>query len=79
MTKLPSQHSMSGHHRHASETPFKWRFAGGSMMARLWCYLVPLIKKNVAKLDPLWQNFLDPRMKEDIKAPPISLTFNLKH
>ena len=35
MTKLPSQHSMSGHHRHASETPFKWRFAGGPMMARL--------------------------------------------
>ena len=26
ITKLPSQHSMLGHHRHASETPFKWRF-----------------------------------------------------
>ena len=24
-----------GHYRHASETPFKLRFAGGSMMARL--------------------------------------------
>ena len=24
-----------GHYRHASETPFKWRFAGGSMKARL--------------------------------------------
>ena len=23
--KLPSQHSMLGHHRHASEMPFKWR------------------------------------------------------
>ena len=23
------------HHRHASETPFKWRFAGGPMIARL--------------------------------------------
>ena len=32
MTKLPSQHSMSGHHRHSSETPFKWRFAGRQMM-----------------------------------------------
>ena len=32
-TKLPSQHSMLGHHRHASETPFKWRFAGMSMTA----------------------------------------------
>ena len=28
MTRLPSQNSMSGHHRHASETPFKWRVAG---------------------------------------------------
>ena len=31
-TKLPNQHSMSGHHQHASETPFKWRFAVGPMM-----------------------------------------------
>ena len=35
ITKMPSQHSMLGHHQHASETPFKWRFAGGPMMARL--------------------------------------------
>ena len=34
-TKLPSQHSMLGHHQHARETPFKWRLAGGLMMARL--------------------------------------------
>ena len=34
ITKLPSQHSMLGHDRHASETPFKWRFAGEPMMAR---------------------------------------------
>ena len=57
-TKLPSQHSMLGHHRptseatfkmgqqrptsetpfhnrSTSETPFKWRFVGGPMMARL--------------------------------------------
>ena len=33
-SKLPSQHSTLGHHRHPSETPFKWRFAGGPMMAR---------------------------------------------
>ena len=33
MTMLSSQHSMSGHHRHASDTPFKWRVAGGPMMA----------------------------------------------
>ena len=35
ITKLPSQHSMLGHHRLASETPFKWRLAGGPVMARL--------------------------------------------
>ena len=34
-TKLPSQHSMLGHHRHTSETPFQWRCAGGPIMARL--------------------------------------------
>ena len=28
ITNLPSQHSMLGHHRHASDMPFKWRFAG---------------------------------------------------
>ena len=32
--KKTSQHSMLGHHRPASETPFKWRSAGGQMMAR---------------------------------------------
>ena len=32
--QLPWQHSMLGHHRPTSETPLKWRFAGGSMMAR---------------------------------------------
>ena len=39
ITKLPIQHSMLDHHRTASETPFKWRFAGGPLMARLWWYL----------------------------------------
>ena len=29
------QHSMLGHQRHASETPFKWCFAGGPMMTRI--------------------------------------------
>ena len=28
-----TKHSMLDHHRHASETPFKWRFTGGPMMA----------------------------------------------
>ena len=35
MTKLPSQHSMSGHHQNASKTPFKWHFADRLMMAHL--------------------------------------------
>ena len=34
ITKLQSQHLMMGHQRPASETPFKWRFAGGPLMAR---------------------------------------------
>ena len=33
-SKIPSQHSTLGHHRHPSQTPFKWRFAGGPTMAR---------------------------------------------
>ena len=33
-SKLPSQHSMLHHHRHASSAPFKWSFVGGLVMAR---------------------------------------------
>ena len=35
ITKLLGQHSMLGHGQHAGETPFKWRLAGGPIMARL--------------------------------------------
>ena len=35
ITRLLMQHSMLGHHLPASETPFKWRFAGGPLMAQL--------------------------------------------
>ena len=42
-----------GHHWYDSETPFKWRFAGGSMLARLWWYLDRLslhqLRKNEQK------------------------------
>ena len=45
---------MLGHHRHTSEMPFKWRFAGGPMLARILWYLDPLsshqLKKNVVKV-----------------------------
>ena len=53
--KAPNQHSMLVHHRPASETPFKWCFAGGSMMARLQWYLDPSYPhqlKKVVKVGP---------------------------
>ena len=66
ITKLPIQHSMLGNHRPANETPFKWRFAGGPLMVRLWWYLDPSsphkTEKKISKLDLPWQNFLDPLM-----------------
>ena len=38
ITKLPSQHSMLGLNRPASETQCKWRFAGWPIRARFkWC------------------------------------------
>ena len=30
----PVKHLKAGNHRSASETPFKWRFAGGLIFAR---------------------------------------------
>ena len=33
-----ARHSMLGDHWHTSETPFKWHFAGGPMMARFELY-----------------------------------------
>ena len=42
---------MLGQHQHASETPFKWRFASGPMMARLKWYSSAK-KKNVFKIGP---------------------------
>ena len=69
ITKLPSQHSRPGHCRPTcetpfkwrfAETPFKWRFAGRPIIARFWGSGEPRSPKK--RLDPLWQNFLDPRM-----------------
>ena len=40
---IPNQHSMLGHHWHASEMPFKWRFSCGPMMARFLWYLALLV------------------------------------
>ena len=51
ITKLPSQHSVLGHHQHASETQFKWRLAG-PVYSGIWI-LPPLINlKNVVKVGP---------------------------
>ena len=45
---------MLGHHRRTSETPFKWRFACGPMMARLQWQMDPLslhqLKKYIVKV-----------------------------
>ena len=41
---FPRQHTVSGHNGPASETPWRWRFTGGPMMASFLClmsYLLP--------------------------------------
>ena len=49
--------SMLGNYRQANETPFKWYFAGGPMMARLYWHLDPPSphtlkeKKNVLEVE----------------------------
>ena len=59
ITKLSSQHSVLGLYQQASKMPFKWRFAGGTMIARLiqWYFDPPsphqLKKKDVVKVGPL--------------------------
>ena len=50
---LPSQPSIMGHYRPASETPFKWRFAGGPVMTRCQLYLDQQQQQNLLELDPL--------------------------
>ena len=44
---------MLGQHQPVSETPLKWRFAGGPMMAHLYGYVDPLppqlLKKTKTK------------------------------
>ena len=32
----PGHHTMSGHYRPTSQTPFEWRFAGGPIVARFY-------------------------------------------
>ena len=63
--KSKSYHSMTDNNRPASETPFKWRFAKGAMMAAtfsgIWILSLPyqLNKKRVKKLTKLCWNPAD--------------------
>ena len=45
----PSQHSLLSQHRHASEMPFKWRFAGGPLIARIVVFGSFLSSSNLKK------------------------------
>ena len=70
ITALPSQHSMLGHQRPAIETPFN-----GDLLAGRWSpaysgiWILSSTKnktQKLSKLDPLRQNFLDPRMQSTV-------------
>ena len=39
ITKLPIQHSMLGHHRHASETPFPWQAVADPLLVVFGSFL----------------------------------------
>ena len=46
MYNVPTQHTVTGHYRPASETPLEWRFAGGRIVARFYPltgYLLPYL------------------------------------
>ena len=50
-------------HQHASETPFKCRFAGGHMMTRFKWHLDPPTPHHLKKVKvPPLTKYLDPRM-----------------
>ena len=53
ITKVPSQHSMLSHHRHTSETPFKWHFADGPIMAANSGIGIPPHPPKKIKIGPL--------------------------
>ena len=72
-----------GHHRLASETPSKWRFAGGPIMAQHWMLAWffrgsgPLLLRNPIFLWFLWGGGgpLDPPMKRylPVTVPPLRI------
>ena len=74
-TKLPSQHSMVGLYWHVSKMPAKCHFNDISLAVRWWptfsCILILSPFHQLKKvLDPLWQNFLDPRMSLIFSVKP---------
>ena len=60
-----SQHLMLGHHRRASEMP--WRADNDLFLVVFGSSLHPSTEKTLSKLDSLWHNFLNPRMKFEKK------------
>ena len=79
------------HHQHASETPFKLRFAGGPMMARLKCFLDPSThQKRCQSWTPsdrifwipawyYWKNFQKKKKKKKKKKKNQQTTESLKN
>ena len=65
ITKLPNQLSILRQYRPTSETPFmalRWRVDDGPLI------VVFVWRTKWTKLDPLWQNFKDPRMNHIITS-----------
>ena len=55
IAKLPSQHSMEGHHRHANETPimaFRWCADNGPLIVVLGSSIPSSTKKKVVEVRP---------------------------
>ena len=49
IAKLPSQHSMVGHYRHASEMPLEWRFDGVPIMSHFFSGILILSPSHQVK------------------------------
>ena len=65
---------MLGHHRPASETSFKWRFASGPMIARLKWYLDPPIPHQLRKKKHIKVGPPPPDNTSWIRACKVSVT-----
>ena len=52
LTDLPVG-TVSGHYRPSSETPFKWRFAGGPMVAHSYMFTGLPMRSNFTIIDKM--------------------------